>query len=324
MSGDLMKGTAPAPEILVCPSDAEGTRLDVWLSRTLGLSRAELRALFSEGAVRADGRKVAKGVVAKTGMRVEVRRRAEAPAIQPADLPALRVLYEDTTLVAVDKPARVPSHPLRPFETGTVANALVARFPECAQASADPREGGLCHRLDVETSGVLLAARSREVWEKVREAFSRREVDKRYLALVRGPVADEGEIALGLRHANRKGDRMEPAADSGDPGRAALTHFRVLGRDSDVSLLEVRILTGVQHQIRAHLAAIGAPVVGDVLYGGSPEPALERFFLHAASLGLKHPDTGLMIHFECPLPDDLRAILARRGLSDSWNHRGIE
>jgi 23S rRNA pseudouridine1911/1915/1917 synthase len=195
-----------------------------------------------------------------------------------------------------------------------VANALVARYPECGEASEDPREGGLCHRLDVETSGVLLAARSRQAWTRVREAFGTRAVEKRYVALVRGPIADEGEIDLPLRHATRSGDRMEGATGEGDPGREAISLFKVLERSVDASLVEVQILTGVQHQIRAHLAAIGAPIVGDVTYGAREEPTLGRFFLHAHTLGLAHPTTGKRIEVVSPLAPELAKFLGELNL----------
>jgi 23S rRNA pseudouridine1911/1915/1917 synthase len=190
-----------------------------------------------------------------------------------------------------------------------VVNALVARHPECADASDHPREGGLVHRLDTLTSGVLLAARTRDAWRAVREAFSGRQVDKRYLAVVTGPIADEGEIDLPLRH---RGDHVEPAL--GDAGREALTDFRVLSRAGDAALLEVRIRTGVLHQIRAHLAAIGAPVLGDADYGGRVHPGLDRFFLHAARLGLVHPVGGARLEIAAPLPDELRRMLGTLGL----------
>src|SRR5262249_7801593 len=181
---------------------------------------------------------------------------------------------------------------------------------ECGDASADPREGGLVHRLDTLTSGVLLAARTAEAWRAVREAFSGRQVDKRYGAVVTGPVADEGEIDLPLRH---RGDHVEPALNGN--GREALTLFRVLQRAGDASLLEVRIVTGVLHQIRAHLSAIGAPVLGDLAYGGRPQPGLERFFLHAASVSLAHPRSGRMLEVSAPLPPELRATLDALGFS---------
>lgn len=297
---------------LELPAAVAGRRLDVVVGEVLGLSRARVKSLFEKGAVRVDGRRPSKGDKATGGSRVEVELAEEAPELVPEPGRALALLYEDAWLIGVDKPAGMPSHPLRPGETGTAANALVARFPEVSSASEDAREGGLVHRLDIETSGVLLAARDRETWEAVRALFGRRAVDKRYWALVSGPIADEGAIELPLRH---KGEtRVEPALDGGEAGREALSHFRVLGRAGELALVEVRILTGVLHQVRAHLAAVGAPVVGDALYGGKPFPGLTRFFLHARSLGLAHPRTHAAVHIESPLAPELGHVLREAGL----------
>jgi 23S rRNA pseudouridine1911/1915/1917 synthase len=206
----------------------------------------------------------------------------------------------------VDKPAGVPCQPLSSGETGTVANALVARYPEMATVGDDPREAGLCHRLDVETSGVLLAARNRPVWEALRAAFSGdREVEKRYLALVKGPLADEGVIEVPLAHA---GDHVRPDFAAGRPAR---TEFKVLARKGPFALVQVQLVTGVLHQVRAHLAGVGAPIVGDTLYDGPPEPGLSRFFLHAAALGVVHPVSGRQLTVQSPLPPALAEVLAR-------------
>lgn len=291
-------------------SEDAGERLDVVVARRLSLPRAKVKALFDAGRVRVGHKKAKKGDVLEAGRRIDVDLPEEGPALVPEPSAPLVVLHEDAALIFVDKPARVPSHPLQPGETGAVANALVARYPELAQVGDDPREAGLCHRLDVETSGVLLAARTMEAWKAVRAAFDARRVDKRYLALVQGPLADEGEIDLPLAHA---GDHVRPALAGG--GREALSEFRVVARAGALSLVEVRIHTGVLHQVRAHLAAVGAPVWGDTQYGGPADPALGRFFLHAAKLSLAHPVTGKTVSAESPLPPELAAVLAARGLA---------
>jgi 23S rRNA pseudouridine1911/1915/1917 synthase len=293
------------------PSGATGRRLDVVLGEALGLSRARIKALFDAGAVRVNGRRPRKGDRALQGARVDVEL-AEAQALVAEPALPLAVLFEDAWLVAVDKPAGQPSHPLKPGETSTVANALFARYPEVAEAGGQPREGGLVHRLDVETSGVLLAARDRGTWEAVRKLFSQRAVDKRYWALVSGPIADEGSIELRLRHKGES--RVEAAMDGGESGREALSEFRVLRRAGEFTLVEVRIVTGVLHQVRAHLAAIGAPVVGDARYGGRELPGLTRFFLHARALGLTHPTTHQLLRIESPLPEELTETLHALGL----------
>jgi 23S rRNA pseudouridine1911/1915/1917 synthase len=301
---------------LEVPAGAAGRRVDLFVSEAMGLSRAKVKKLFEEGAVRVDGRPARKGDLLKAGQRVEVAAgAAEAgPPLVPEPEAPLKVLHEDASLVFCDKPSGRPSHPLQPGETGTVANALVARYPECAAVGDDPREGGLCHRLDVGTSGVLLAARTRAAWEAMRATFSgdggRDGADKRYWAAVTGPIADEGEIDLPLRHHK---DRVEPAADGAD-ARPARSDIRVLARSGGAALVEVRIHTGVLHQVRAHLAAIGAPVLGDVAYGGRPLPSLGRLFLHARSLEVTHPSSRRRLRVESPLPAELSAALDTLGL----------
>lgn len=291
--------------LTVAPERA-GTRLDLFVGEALSLSRAQLKRLFEEDRVRVNGRKAKKGQPVQAGQQISVEPLdTHVEAVADATIP-LVVLHEDDALIVVDKPGGTPSHPLRPGELGTVANAVIARYPECAEASEDPREGGLCHRLDVETSGALLIARDRETWKVMREAFGQRRVDKKYWALTTGPIADEGEIQLPLRHS-RSGERVEPAVDGVD-AREALSEFKVLERKGEYSLVEVTILTGVLHQVRAHLAAIGAPILGDPTYGGRPAPELGRFFLHARSLSFDHPKSALRVHVESPLPPELEKV----------------
>lgn len=297
---------------LLVPPGAQAQRLDLFVGEQLKLSRNKVKALFEADAIRVDGRRAKKGAVVNAGQKVSVEELVEAPrAVVGQPEAPLTTLYVDDALVFVDKLAGMPSHPLLPGEQGTVANALVARFPECIAAGLDEREGGLCHRLDTETSGVLLAARTRPAWEKMREAFSGNGADKRYLALITGPLADDGEIELPLAH---HGERVRPAAGGGGDAREAHSKFQVLRRNGEYALVEVQILTGVMHQVRAHLAAVGAPIVGDTLYGGREEPGFKRFFLHARSLEISHPVTGLRLKVESPLPAELAAVLAQHAL----------
>ena len=294
---------------------ADGSRVDLFVGRALHLSRAKLKKLFEQGAVRIDGRRAKKGDCLRPGQNVRVLLGSRSHAVIPEPGAPLAVLYQDEALVFVDKPSGSPSHPLAPGELGTVANALVARFPECAAASAEPREAGLCHRLDTATSGVIVAARDRQTWARMRRAFSRGEIDKRYLALVAGPIADQGEIELPLRHRlSGAVGRVEPALPAQAGARRAKSSFRVVARAADYALVEVRIHTGVLHQVRAHLAAIGAPVVGDALYGGRPDADLGRFFLHARSLEIDHPRTLRRLKIQSPLPSELAQLLARIGI----------
>jgi 23S rRNA pseudouridine1911/1915/1917 synthase len=304
-----------APTLIVSES-FEGARVDHFLREMLHLSRARLNRLFASGEVTVDGRPAKKGQQVRPGQRITIRSLpTAATSIDPAQEIDLKLLFVDQDLVAIDKPAGMPSHPLQPRERRTVANALVARFPECAQASDDAREGGLCHRLDVGTSGVVLAARNRPTWSQIRAAFTRQEIDKRYWALVTGPLADLGEIDLPLRHRPGQPDRVEPANAQDPKARAARSSFRTLARAGEYALVEVRIYTGVLHQVRAHLAALGCPVIGDPLYGGRPQVNLGRFFLHARSLELKHPTSGAPLFVASPLPPELESVLREMRLA---------
>jgi 23S rRNA pseudouridine1911/1915/1917 synthase len=217
--------------------------------------------------------------------------------------------------VVLDKPAGMPVHPLEAGETGTLGNALLARYPECLEASLDPRECGLAHRLDVETSGAIVAARTRAAYEALRRSFAERTVSKRYLALVGGAPGEGGEIVLPIAHHPKNPRKMIVCASEEDASelkaREAITRYRVLEYVGDFALVEAEIPTGVMHQIRVHLAAVGAPVAGDTVYGGPAIEGLDRQFLHAARLEFPHPVTGEPVVAEAPLPAELERMLAR-------------
>jgi 23S rRNA pseudouridine1911/1915/1917 synthase len=275
---------------------------------------------LERGAVRIGGRLPRKGDRTVAGARVEVTLPTEdpRPVAQP-ELP-LRVLHIDEQLVALDKPAGMPSHPLEPGERGTVVNALVARHPECADASDHPREGGLVHRLDTLTSGVLLAARTRDAWRAVREAFSGRQVDKRYLVLVRGRWRDAKRTVDVPLHkfSTREGERRVRVEER---GRNAITIFRLERKwpnhDPPLALLEAELKTGRTHQIRVHLAHLGHVLAGDDKYGDFAwnrrlaSEGLKRMFLHARMVAFMHPASGESVRIESPLPEDLAKYLAK-------------
>lgn len=298
---------------------AEGAdaRLDRYLSDASGLPRRKVLEAFEAGEVRVDGRRAKKGdpVVPGSEIVAEVPGEREAAAVVPQPELPLVVLIEDPAFVVLDKQAGMPVHPLEDGERGTVANALVARYPECAGASDDPRECGVAHRLDVETSGALLAARTPEAWKALRAAFGERTVEKRYLALVGGAPGEGGEIDLPIAHHPKNPRKMLVCAMPEDAAelkaRPATTRYRVLERLGDFALVEAEIPTGVMHQIRVHLAAVGAPVVGDTTYGGPEIPGLSRQFLHAAKLAFPHPSGQGRVQAEAPLPKDLADLLER-------------
>jgi 23S rRNA pseudouridine1911/1915/1917 synthase len=296
------------------PLTATG-RLDRAIADALGIGRAAVKQAFAAGEVRVRGRRARASDPAAPGAPVEID--LELPSGAPAPEPDLRlgVLSQGPGWVVVDKPSGMATHPLREGEGGTLAHAVAARYPECAGASPEPREGGAVQRLDVETSGCVLFARTRAAWEDLRAQLAARTVEKTYLALVAGRVVAGGVCSVPL--AQRGGrvvavpDPERPPRSDGRP-RPAETHYQPRRVYAAHTLVEVRIVTGVMHQIRAHLAWLGHPVVGDLLYGGAAAAwaGLERHFLHAAVLGFDAPG-GARVRVESPLPRELAAVLER-------------
>jgi len=288
-----------------------GARVDHAVIAALpGLTVNGARRLISEGRVRVDGRPARKGDRLAAGQLVEIEEAAaadpEAARVRPDPSLAIDVLYADEALVAIDKPARLPSHPLRAGELGTAANAIVARFPECAGASPDPREGGLVHRLDAETTGVLLAARRREVWPALRGALADPSCRKAYLAEVAGEPPGPGAADAAIGRVGRRGGRVR--VGGGRRPLAARTEWTVLERRDGAALVRAELHAGRAHQVRAHLAAAGFPILGDVVYGGEAARELaaargvDSLRLHAASVAFRHPVTGAPILIEAPPP----------------------
>jgi 23S rRNA pseudouridine1911/1915/1917 synthase len=252
----------------------DGTRLDVFLARELRLSRGYVRRLLSHDAVRVNGAPAAKGMLLRGDDRIEVEpfRHPDEGPIARADF-ELRILCERDGLIAVDKPAGHPTQPLDYDETGSVLNAVLARFPDVRGVGEGGLMSGVVHRLDRDTSGVLLFARSNEAWHRARAAFDARGVEKTYLALVHGRLSGEHELALQLAH---RGPRMRVVSTG---GREALTRVRALEPRDDATLVEARPVTGLMHQIRVSLSELGHPIVGDALYGSTEEQP--RHWLHA-------------------------------------------
>lgn len=285
----------------------EAERVDKALARAFPTAgRRQLAQLFDDGCVAIGKRRAKKGDRVAPGDVVELARAPIgrdqlAPAPDPAAAEALVVLVERPDVVVVAKPPGVPSQPLRAGELGTIANALAARFPECAAIGDDPRDGGLVHRLDIGTSGALVAARTADSYRALRDAFGAGRIDKFYLALTDDrPVSRECDAPLAQRGKRVVVDHTE--------GLPAHTSFEVLRPLAGHAMVRCVAQTGRMHQVRAHLAHVGAPITGDVLYGGAPLAGFDGFFLHAARITLPLPDGPLVI--DAPLPERFERAVA--------------
>jgi len=317
---------APPPIRLVVGPEHEGARLDRFLAERLRRSRARARALAAGAAPRdARGRPLKPSARLRTGEVVLLD--APAPPAEPDDAVPFRVLYADDDLLAVDKPAGVPIHPAGRFVERSLVRALRRAL------DADP--GAPAHRLDRDTSGVVLFLRSPLARRAVGRAVQERRFEKLYLALTAGaPSALRGRVELPLGPAGGAVAVRRAVRALADGGVPACTRYRVLARRGALALLAAAPLTGRTHQIRVHLAALGAPLAGDRLYGPdprlylalrdrAPDPAerallhgLDRHALHAAVLRLAHPRDGRPLRFVAPLPPDLTAAWAAAGPDD--------
>jgi 23S rRNA pseudouridine1911/1915/1917 synthase len=285
------------------PEAAAGERLDRFVASLPGIgSRAAAERLLAAGSVLVDSALRPKSYRLEGGEEVAVEFADGAPAVASEPTPKLRIPYEDEHLLVVDKPGGLVVHPAAGHGSGTLVQALAGR-----SAGGDPERPGIVHRLDRDTSGLLVVARTDQAYEGLRALVRRRALEREYLALVRGrPRSRTGRIEAPIGR-----DRRDPTRRSLDTDvpKDAITHFELVDLYDDHALLRVRLETGRTHQIRVHLAAIGLPVVGDPVYG-TPEPGL-RQFLHAARLAFTHPVTGERVDVESPLPPDLDAALAR-------------
>ncbi|MBL8230876.1 MAG: RluA family pseudouridine synthase [Bryobacterales bacterium] len=291
-----------ALEALATAEDA-GKRLDHFLKQAFPEhSRALLQEWIKAGRVQVAGAPAKASLLLRGGEAITVEP-AERPPLQatPEDLP-VEILYEDSSVIAVNKPAGMVVHAGAGVHSGTLVNALLHRFQQLSSAAGDLRPG-IVHRIDKETSGVLLVARNDAAHHQLAAQFSERRVEKVYFAMVDGVVkADRGRIEKPI--ARDPVHRVKMTARLGS-GRAALSEYRVLRRFASHTLVEVRIGTGRTHQIRVHMASIGHPVTGDRLYGGRTAPGLDRFFLHAHRIRFMSPAVGTIVTVEAPLAPEL-------------------
>ena len=291
------------------PPEAAGERLDRYLASLPEVgSRAAAERLLADGDVRVDGEARAKSHRLAGGEELELTLR-EPPSPPPPPELDLPIPYADEQVLVVDKPAGLVVHPAPGNEAGTLAQGLVAAGAE----GGDEERPGIVHRLDRDTSGLLVVARSQQAWERLQELVRRRELEREYLALVVGrPRSRSGTIEAPI--GRDRHDRLRHSLDTDTP-REAVTHFELEELLPRHALLRVRLETGRTHQIRVHLAAIDLPVAGDPTYGVAGDLGLERQFLHATRLAFPHPVTGERVEVTSPLPPDLAAALdaARRG-----------
>ena len=309
---------------ILAPPEAAGERTDRFLAGAIGaVSRSRLKALIDEGRVSRDGKPLREPAEpVRAGATYVVTLPAPVAAVPLPQRIPFPILYEDRDLLVLDKPAGLVVHPAPGNQDSTLVNALLAHCGDSLPGIGGERRPGIVHRLDKDTSGVMVVAKTEQALATLSAAFAARDLDRAYLALAWGlpnPAAGEIEGAIGRDPRERK--RMAVVARGGKP---ALTRYRTMRhRDAAVALLECRLATGRTHQIRVHLASRGHPIVGDPLYlrrvpaaaRGLPDELrrllldFPRQALHAARLGFAHPRTGQRLAFETPPPQDMLALL---------------
>ena len=309
-----LQGTegATALEESVFYAEGNGNRADVLLSEKSGLSRSRVATLMAAGYCRLNGEECRKaGTKVPAGCFVELTVPAPRPASpQPEDLP-LEILYEDADLAVVNKPRGMVVHPAAGHEDGTMVNALLHHLSSLGGIGGELRPG-IVHRLDKDTSGLLLVAKNDETQLALSTMLQKRQMEKHYRALVEGiPRETEGRISLPI--ARSRQDRKKMAVDP--EGREAITEWKILAAGRGCALLDVHILTGRTHQIRVHMRSMQHPVCGDPIYGFERGIRVPCLMLHAFSLSLLHPRSGKPMNFQAPLPEDFLRGLKCNGIS---------
>ena len=289
------------PVELTVPAEAAGERLDRFIADHVGSRAAAERAI--EAGVLVDGRARPKSYRLEGGETLELA--VQAPVLPEPILVAPRIVWEDEHLAVVDKPAGLVVHPGAGRASGTLVDALAGML-----AGGDPERPGIVHRLDRDTSGLMVVARSEEAHRRLSDLVRTRDIERTYLALVRGrPASRSGRIEAPI--GRDRDDPVRVSLDTDSP-RDAVTHFEIERLLPGHALLRIRLETGRMHQIRVHLAAIDLPVVGDAVYGVA-DPSLGRQFLHAAGLAFTHPFTDQPLELESPLPPELQGYLDALG-----------
>jgi 23S rRNA pseudouridine1911/1915/1917 synthase len=312
------------PSFTAQPDD-RASRLDAWLARRMPeLSRARIQALIAAGHITADGRTLKASLTVTPGLAVSVLVPPPEPAAPQPEAISLKIVYEDADIVVVDKPAGLVVHPAAGHASGTLVNALLHHCPDLQGIGGEIRPG-IAHRLDRDTSGLIVAAKNDAALAGLQAQFKDHRVRKIYLALAMGhpePAAGRIETLIGRSSHDRKKMSAKPSR-----GREAVTHYETVRRfeEPPCSLLKVRIETGRTHQIRVHLGHLGHPIAGDPVYGRGPARAFPapaaRQMLHAAELSLTHPRTGRPLSFSAPPPADMQALLDALALANGGSRQ---
>jgi 23S rRNA pseudouridine1911/1915/1917 synthase len=306
------------PRELRVPKELDGSRVDKAALALVAvgspMSRAQMKRAIAEGAVRVNGRRRAKGATVAEGDVITIGDGVVTTAVGPA-LPEpdaeLRVVFESSGVVVVDKPAGQPSAPIERGEKGTLANALVGHYPEMAAVGYSLREPGLLHRLDTDTSGLVVAARSTEAFERLKAGLKQDRLKKSYLLVCREEaLADHGTIEIPIASHPKDHRRVYACVHPRDVARyapkPATTRFSVLERGPRWALVHVDVARALRHQIRVHFAAIDRPLAGDILYGGEEVP-LGHHALHAERIAFEDDELGFDV--TAPLPEGVRALI---------------
>ena len=298
----------PKKEFLAIPSSGLDQRLDVYLSEKIKeLSRSQIQKLIEAKRVWVNGFTGKSNHRLKEGERVEIEYELPEPeGIQPEDIP-LDIIYNDSALLVVNKPSGMVVHPGAGNRTRTLVNALLFHFPDIGRVGPEER-AGIVHRLDKETSGLIVIARNSTAYSQLQRKFKQREVEKIYLGLVWGKMPEkEGEFSWAIGRHMKHGERISVSTKR---PKEALTRYSVQKEYQEFTLLEIRPLTGRTHQIRVHLAASGHPLVGDTRYGRrNSKIHAPRLFLHASGLSFRHPETEERMEFSSPMPKVLKDFL---------------
>ncbi len=306
-------------------ADADRQRLDVFLAGKTGISRSQAAKSIKNGEVTVNGKKASVHKFLNTGDKVvllegetidSAGKKHDIPEPVHHETPYLKVIDETDDFIVLDKQHGVMVHPDDKQESGTLVDALVEHYPKIAKIGEDPQRPGIMHRLDKEVSGLMVVAKKQDAFDDLKKQFAEHSVDKKYLALVQGTMSqDEGDIKFRIARSSSKG-RMAARPVHEEQGKAAWTHYKVVKRFRNATLLELSIFSGRTHQIRAHLLALGHPVMGDSLYAVrgtryAVRNRAPRLMLQCIHLGFKDPATGEDREYNLPPVPEFAAVMAK-------------